>query len=61
MPKALQMISYLVPARYFVALLRGIYLKGVGLDVLKNEAAMLAAFSALMLSLAIIKFKKKLV
>jgi ABC-2 type transport system permease protein len=61
MPKTLQMISYLVPARYFVALLRGIYLKGVGLDVLKGEAAMLVAFSVLMLSLAIIKFKKKLV
>ncbi len=61
MPKALQMISYVVPARYFVALLRGIYLKGVGLEVLKGEAAMLAAFSAIVLAAAIKKFKKKLV
>jgi ABC-2 type transport system permease protein len=61
MPKVLQLVSYLIPARYFVALLRGIYLKGVGLDVLRNEAAMLAVFSAVMLSLSIIKFKKKMV
>ena len=34
MPRPIQWITYLVPARYFVALLKGIYLKGVGLEIL---------------------------
>jgi len=61
MPKVLQLISYAVPARYFIALIRGIYLKGVGIDVLKAEAATLAVFSAIMLAAAVGKFRKKLV
>ena len=60
MPRAVQIVTYLVPARYFVALLKGIYLKGVGLDVLGIHAAMLAAFSGLMIALAILKFEKRL-
>jgi ABC-type multidrug transport system permease subunit len=35
MPVAIQAFTYLVPARYFVAVLRGIFLKGVGADVLE--------------------------
>ncbi|MGI6459839.1 MAG: ABC transporter permease [Candidatus Hydrogenedentales bacterium] len=60
MPRAVQIVTYLVPARYFVALLKGIYLKGVGLDVLGIHAAMLAAFSGVMIALAILKFEKRL-
>jgi ABC-2 type transport system permease protein len=37
MPRVVQWATYLVPARYLVALLKGIYLKGVGLDVLAPE------------------------
>ncbi len=61
MPAPLQVITHIVPARYFVNLLKGIYLKGVGLEVLALEAALLALFGAVMLTLAIVKFKKKLV
>jgi ABC-2 type transport system permease protein len=60
MPKPVQVITHLIPARYFISLLRGIYLKGVGLTVLAGEALLLAAFGALMLTLAIRKFRKKL-
>jgi ABC-2 type transport system permease protein len=60
MPAPIQWITHIVPARYFVTLLRGIYLKGVGLDVLGQETALLAAFGAVMVFLAIVKFKKKL-
>ncbi|HOF40979.1 MAG TPA: ABC transporter permease [Candidatus Hydrogenedentes bacterium] len=60
MPRAVQVVTYLVPARYFVALLKGIYLKGVGLEVLGVQAGMLAAFSGLMIALAILKFEKRL-
>jgi ABC-2 type transport system permease protein len=61
MPKPLQLISYVIPARYFVALLKGIYLKGVGLEILAGEAALLTVFGAGMVFLANVAFKKKLV
>jgi len=61
MPQPLQLITYLVPARYFVALLKGIYLKGIGLEILAGEAALLTVFGAAMVVLANATFKKKLV
>ena len=60
MPRAIQVITYAVPARYFVALLKGIYLKGVGLEILALEAGLLAVFSAIMLLVATLKFRKTL-
>jgi ABC-2 type transport system permease protein len=60
MAKPVQWISYLVPARYFVALMRAIYLKGTGLEMLAGQAGLLVAFGAVMLVLANGKFKKKL-
>ena len=51
MPRVLQLVTYLVPARYFVTILRGIYLKGVGLAVLWPECLLLTVFGALMLAL----------
>jgi ABC-2 type transport system permease protein len=60
MPRPLQLVTYLVPARYFVALLKGIYLKGVGLEILAGDALLLVAFGVVMISTAIMKFKKKL-
>jgi len=61
MPRPIQLVTYLIPARYFVALLKGIYLKGVGLEVLALEAGLLGLFGAAMVLLANVKFKKKLV
>ncbi|HYG99472.1 MAG TPA: ABC transporter permease [Terriglobales bacterium] len=61
MPEPIQVISYAVPARYFVALLRGIYLKGIGLEILGAQAALLGVFSVGMYVIAIAKFNKKLV
>jgi ABC-2 type transport system permease protein len=60
MPKPIQAVTYLIPARYFVSLLRSLYLKGVGLDILALEAALLAAFAVAVLALALAKFRKKL-
>jgi len=60
MPHAIQVITYVIPARYFVALLKGIYLKGVGLEVLGLEAGLLTAFGIVMVLVANFKFKKKL-
>jgi len=49
-----------IPARYFIELLKGIYLKGVGLDVLGLDAALLAVFAVFILWAAHRKFRKKL-
>jgi len=61
MPRPIQWVTYTVPARYFVAMLKGIYLKGVGLEVLWPETLLLAAFGAAMVVLANLKFHKRLV
>lgn len=61
MPAPVQAITYLVPARYFVALLKGIYLKGIGLDILGVEALLLAGFSTAMVGVARRRFRKRLV
>jgi ABC-2 type transport system permease protein len=61
MPKPLQIMTHLIPARYFVVLLKGIYLKGVGLAILGTEAVLLTVFGIAMIVIANKKFKKKLV
>jgi ABC-2 type transport system permease protein len=61
MPRPIQWITYLVPARYFIGILKGIYLKGVGLEILAGDAILLTVFAAAMVLLAQWKFKKKLI
>lgn len=61
MPHSIQIITYIIPARYFVALLKGIYLKGIGLNILFLEASLLLIFAAVILIIANLKFRKKLV
>ena len=60
MPYPIQLFTHIVTARYFVVLLRGIYLKGLGLGPLLGEALLLAGFAVLVLGLAHHKFKKKI-
>jgi ABC-2 type transport system permease protein len=60
MPQAIQMVTYLISARYFVTILKGIYLKGVGLEILGAEAVFLIVYAAVMVILARVKLKKKL-
>jgi len=60
MPPVLQAVTYLVPARYFVTVTRGILLKGVGPGVLWTEAAFMVAFAAAGLGLAVRVFRKEL-
>jgi ABC-2 type transport system permease protein len=60
MPKAIQIITYAVPARYFVTLLKGIYLKDVGFNVMRGEVILLMIYSIAMFALAVARFKKKL-
>ena len=60
MPQVLQWISYLIPLRYMLVIVRGIILKGVGLNILWDQAAALILFSIVMLALATSRFKKRL-
>lgn len=60
MPAALRAITYLVPARYFLVVIRGIFLKGVGLAVLWKELVFLSLFAGLMLVASSAKFHKRL-
>jgi ABC-2 type transport system permease protein len=60
MPLVLQGVSYLVPARYFIVVTRGIFLKGVGLSVLWPEALLMIAYAVLGLLLARRFFKKEI-
>jgi ABC-2 type transport system permease protein len=60
MPAPLRAISHLIPARYFLVVTRGIFLKGVGMDVLKTDALLMIAFAFAGLGLAVLKFRKEL-
>ena len=60
MPIPVQGITYIVPARYFVALVKGIFLRGVGLETLWRDAAFLVAFALIVTALAIRKTRKRL-
>jgi ABC-2 type transport system permease protein len=61
LPQVIQVLSYTVPARYFVTLLRDIYLKGTGWKTTWDEVVFLCFFALLMVVLCNLKFKKKLV
>jgi ABC-2 type transport system permease protein len=59
MPVALQVVTYLVPARYFLVALRGIVLKGVGVDVIAAPLAALAVFAVAVIGLAAIRLRRE--
>jgi ABC-2 type transport system permease protein len=60
MPVPLQLISHVVPARYFITVLRGIFLKGVGLEILWIQGVAMVAFASVGLALAVRSFRKEI-
>ncbi|MDW8319881.1 MAG: ABC transporter permease [Armatimonadota bacterium] len=60
MPQALQYLTYLIPARYFIVILRGIFLKGVGVEVLWKPALALVLFGLIALVVSARRFQKRL-
>ncbi len=60
MPRPLQAITLLVPARYFLVVTRGVFLKGVGIEVLIWQGLLMLAFAALGITLSIRSFRKEL-
>jgi len=60
MPLFFQRLSYFNPLRHVVLILRSIFLKGVGLEVLWPDMLLMACFAFLMLSVSILRFRKSL-
>jgi ABC-2 type transport system permease protein len=60
MPKPLQALTYLIPARYFLVVTRGIFLKGVGVEVLRVQGLLMIAFAVVGLTLAARVFRKEI-
>jgi ABC-2 type transport system permease protein len=60
MPLPLQLLSRVVPARYLVHALRGVLLKGNGLDVLWPDLAAQVLFAVAIIALATARFKRRL-
>jgi ABC-2 type transport system permease protein len=59
MPKFIQGVTYLIPARYYIVVLRDLFLKGNGIQTIWDEALFLLLFAVFMLGLAIRRFRKK--
>jgi ABC-2 type transport system permease protein len=59
MPQVIQYATYLIPLRYFLVIVRGIFLKGIGLDLLWPQAAAMAAWGLVVLALAVMRSRKR--
>ena len=60
MPIVLRTFTYIVPARYYITVTRGIFLKGVGLESLWPQGISMVVFAIVGLSLAAAAFKKRI-
>lgn len=59
MPVPVQMLSYAVPARYFLVVLRGVILKGAGLGAYLTDMAFLVLYATLVMSLAYARLRRR--
>jgi ABC-2 type transport system permease protein len=60
MPAVIQWITYIIPLRYFLIIVRGIFLKGVGIEVLWPQVGALAIWGAVVIALAVMRSSKRL-
>ena len=60
MPEAFQWVTYAIPLRYYVTILRGVFLKGVGLEVLWPQALALLGLATVILGAARLRFRRQL-
>ena len=60
MPPVIQWITYVVPARYFVTILKGVFLKGVGMEILWSELGFLSLYATVVFLLATRKLNQKM-
>jgi ABC-2 type transport system permease protein len=60
MPTIIQYVSYIIPLRYYFIIVRGLFLKGVGMSILWTQALALLIFGSVILSLSVMRFQKRL-
>ena len=60
MPKPIFLMGFAIPLTYYIKIIRGIVLKGVGLNYLYPEVIILVMFTILLITVAIVRFKKRL-
>lgn len=60
MPPVIQWLTYAIPFRYFLEITRGVFLRGVGIEVLWPQAAALTGISLLLIGLGVLSFRKHL-
>lgn len=60
MPKIIQIIGYVMPLTYFLRILRGIILKGIGITYLWSDVLFLTLFGIGILTLSVVRMKKRL-
>lgn len=60
MPRVLQWLTYLNPLRYFLVVMRAVFLKGVGFEALWPQLAAMGALAIVMLGASVIRFRKSL-
>jgi ABC-2 type transport system permease protein len=59
MPFPIQVVTYLFPTRYFVTILKAIFLRGVGMEVVYAEVGLLAFYAVLVFLVAVKRLKLK--
>jgi ABC-2 type transport system permease protein len=60
MPKFLQLVSYAIPLRYYLVVIRSLLLKGVGFEAIQSEIIALTIFGVVIMSVAALRFRKRL-
>ncbi len=60
MPRFLQIVSYAIPLRYYLIVIRALLLKGVGAAAIQNEIIAMTIFGLFIMSFAALRFRKRL-
>jgi ABC-2 type transport system permease protein len=60
MPQFLQLVSYAIPLRYYLVVIRALMLKGVGIAAIQSELIALTIFGIVIMGAASLRFRKRL-
>jgi ABC-2 type transport system permease protein len=60
MPRFIQWVTYIIPLRYYLAIVRGVFLKGAGLTLMWDQVLPMAALGIIILTLSVFSFHKRL-
>ena len=60
MPRAIQLFTYTIPLRYYAEIIRGVFLRGSGIEVLWPQAVTLLGMGLVIFTVAAARFRKRL-